>query len=284
MALKSSDPERHPSTNARLGPALARWAGQPTRAHRAELLECLVGGPLLVALHELPRSFDPAQGEGTPARFVTAEAPEHGPVLCAFSSGRALAAKAPAAVGLAVDPATLLDWIVELGLPGLLLDPVGAAVLVSQDEARELLGLPPLRARAGRAVSLSGEPEKAVREALERLLAPGAAASALCVSETRTGKRIVFSREPDGGLLLELSAAALTRDEQARARMLFDELAGPSDDLPEDPGAGQHGAASDYRALFSGDAARPAKAAIKIFTWVFGFLPGFALAFDESPS
>jgi hypothetical protein len=281
MALKSTDPERHPPTNARLGPVLARWAGEPSRAHRAELLECLVAGPLLVALHELPPGFDPAQGEATPARFVTAELPEHGTVLCAFSSGRALAAKAPAAVGLALDPATLLDWTVEAGMPGLLLDPEGAAFFVTQDDARALLGLPARRGRGGRAVSLSEEPENAVRAALEHLLEPGAAAAAVSVSETRTGKRVLFSREPDGGLLMVLPAEALTRDERTRARMLFDELAGPTEDLPPDPAAAEREAASDFRALFGGDAARPAKAAIKVFTWIFGFLPGFALALEE---
>ena len=59
MALKSYDQRRHPGGNSKLGPALARFAEDPTRRHRAEMLESLLAGPLLIALDGLPSDFDP---------------------------------------------------------------------------------------------------------------------------------------------------------------------------------------------------------------------------------
>jgi hypothetical protein len=282
MALKSSSPARHPAANPKLGPAVARFAEDPSRERRRELLESLMAGPLLIAIRELPEVLDPSQSEEGHVRFVTAESPEGERVVCGFSSSRSLAALAPAAVPLAADPASLLDWIVATGMEGLLLDPQGPSAFISNDAARRVLGLPPRARSAGRSISLRDGPENAMREALERLLERAGSAPHAIVRETRTGKSVLFARAEDGALRMVLRGAALAQDERERAGMLFDELAGPADDLPHgDAGAAEREEWADFQALFSGDATRPAKAAIKVFTWVFGFQAGLDLEIDE---
>jgi hypothetical protein len=191
------------------------------------------------------------------------------------------AALAPAAVALAADPASLLDWIVATGMEGLLLDPQGPSAFISNDTARRLLGLPPRAGSAGRSISLRDGPENVMREALEHLVECSGPEAHAIVRETRTGKSVLFAREEDDALRLVLSGAALAQDERERAQMLFDELAGHADELPHlEAGSADRGECADFQALFSGDAARPAKAAIKVFTWVFGFQAGFELEID----
>jgi hypothetical protein len=280
MALKSSSLARQPPANPKLGPAIARFSEDPGRERRGELLESLMEGPLLIAIRELPETLDPSQSEEGRVHFVTAESPDGARVVCGFSSPGSLTALAPAAVALAVDPASLLDWIVETGMEGLLLDPQGPSAFVSHDDARQVLGLPPRARATGRAISLRDGPENAVREALGRLLERGGPEAHASVRETRTDKSVLFSRDGDAALRMVLSGPSLARDERERARMLFDELAGHADELPQ-LDAAEREEATDFQALFSGDAARPAKAAIKVFTWVFGFQAGFELAIDE---
>jgi hypothetical protein len=282
MALKSSSPARHPPANPKLGPAIARFAEDPGQEQQAKLLECLMAGPLLIAIRELPEVLDPSQSEEGRVRFVTAESPDGGRVVCGFSSSRSLTALAPAAVALAADPASLLDWIVATGMEGLLLDPQGPSAFISNDAARRVLGLPLRAHSAGRSISLRNGPENAMREALERLLERAGPEAHAIVRETRTGKSVLFARAEDAALRMVLSGDALAQDERERARMLLDELAGHADDLPlRDAGAAEREESADLQALFSGDATRPAKAAIKVFTWVFGFQEGFELEIDE---
>jgi hypothetical protein len=282
MALKSSSLARHPPANPKLGPAISRFAEDPSRESREKLLESLMAGPLLIAIRELPEALDPSRSEEGHVRFVTAESPNGGRVVCGFSSSRSLAALAPAAVGLAADPASLLDWIVAAGMEGLLLDPQGPSAFISNDAARQVLGLPPRPRAAGRSISLRDGPENAVREALERLLERADPEAHAIVRETRTGKSVLFARAEDDALRMVLSGAALAQDERERAQMLLDELAGHADDLPQrDAGAAEREECADFQALFSGDPTRPARAAIKVFTWVFGFQAGFELEIDE---
>ena len=93
---------------------------------------------------------------------------------------------------------------------------------------------------------------------------------------------MLFARAEGDALMMVLRAGELAQDERERAQMLFDELAGHDDDLPEaEAGAPDREQCADFQALFSGDAGRAAKTAIKIFTWVFGFLPGFELQIDQ---
>jgi hypothetical protein len=282
MALKSSSPARHPLANPKLGPAIARFAQDPGRAQQAKLLECLMAGPLLIAIRELPEVLDPSQSEEGHVRFVTAESVDGQRVVCGFSSSRSLAALAPAAVVLAADPASLLDWIVETGMEGLLLDPQGPSAFISNDAARRVLGLSPRARSAGRSISLRNGPEDAIRKALERLLARSGPEVAVIARETRTGKSVLFARAEDDTLRMVLSSAVLAQDERERAQMLFDELAGHADDLPPlGAGAAEREEGVDFQALFSGDGTRPARTAIKIFTWVFGFQAGFNLEIGE---
>jgi hypothetical protein len=282
MALKSSSLAGHPLANPKLGPAIARFAEDPGREQRAKLLECLMAGPLLIAIRELPEAFDPSQGEAGQVRFVTAENSDGERMLCGFSSSRSLTALAPAAVALAADPASLLDWIVMTGMEGLLLDPQGPSAFISADAARRVLGLPPRARSAGRSTSLREGPENSMREALARLLERADSEAHAIVRETRTGKSVLFARDEDDALRMVLSCAALAQDERERAQMLFDELAGHADDLPPlDSDAAEPKECVDFQALFSGDASRPARAAIKVFSWVFGFQAGFDLAIEE---
>jgi hypothetical protein len=203
-------------------------------------------------------------------------------VVCGFSSARSLAAKAPAAVALAVDPASLLNWVVEANMEGLQLDPQGPSAFISNDEAREALGLPPRPGSAGRSISLGPEAENAVREALEHLMERADHDAHAIVREARTAKSVLFARAEGDGLMMVLRTGELAQDERERARILFDELAGHADDLPEaEAAAPEREEWADFQALFSGDAGQPAKTAIKIFTWVFGFLPGFELQIDQ---
>ena len=282
MALKSSSPACQPVANPKLGRAIARFAEDPGREQQAKLLECLMAGPLLIAIRELPEVFDPSQSEEGHIRFVTAETPDGERVVCGFSSSRSLTALAPAAVALAADPASLLDWIVETGMEGLLLDPQGPSAFISNDAARRVLGLPPRARSAGRSISLRDGPETTMREALERLLGRAGPEAHAIVRETRTGKSVLFARAEDDALRMVLSSAALAQDERERARVLFDELAWPADDLPPlDAGGAEREEGADFQALFTGDATRPARAAIKVFSWVFGFQAGFDLEIDE---
>lgn len=260
--------------NPRLATALERLRDEPSRARRAELLEKLRAGPLLLGVRELPEAFEPAQGEEARLRFVTAEVPGEGRMLCGFSSADSLFARAPAALPLPVDALALAEWMLGHEVAGLLLDPGGAATVLSRDELRGLLGLPPLTPR--RSVSLGDAPENAVRAALEGLVGEADAAF-VALREPRTGKSIRFERADEGLLRLVLPFASLSEDERARAEMLFEEWAGAAEELPaaelEKPQDDAGGA--DFLALFVGDLERPARAAVKIFTWVFGFPPGF---------
>ena len=266
--------------NPKLAAALERLQEEPTRQHRAEMLESLRAGPLLLAVRELPECFDPAEGEGAELRFLTADVPEAGKMLCAFSGTAALAARAPSALALWSDPTQLAEWMLARDLEGLLLDAGGAATVLSRDEVRGLLGLAPLSPR-GRSLSLGDAPENAVREALEGLLGEEAC-ERIRVLETRTAKSIWLEQAGDGLLRLVLPGADLAPDERARAEMLFDELAGA--DLPEAEleKPDDDGSARDFQALFAGDLDRPARAAVKVFTWVFGFPPGFEVETEQA--
>jgi hypothetical protein len=80
---------------------------------------------------------------------------------------------------------------------------------------------------------------------------------------------------------MDLTAAELDGDERTRARLMFDELAGGAEDLPPLDGDGENDEApAAYVAIFAGDVGRAAKAALKIFTWVFGFPPNFELRIE----
>jgi hypothetical protein len=275
VTLKSFDPRRQPSGNPKLASALDRFAGEPSRRRRAELLESLLVGPLLVAIDGLPPEFDPDVSAEGRVRFITAEGPRGGNAVCGFSGTASLVTKAPAAIGLAVDPTSLLSWIVEMDMEGLLLDPRGSSAFVSNDDARRLLGLP-RRPGRGRSVSLGNEPDETARAALESLLEDGSPNAGTTLREPRTGKRVLFRRAEGDALMMVLPIAALADDERARAEIFFKQLAGDLDDLPPaDDTAAE--APEDFIALFTGDTKRPAEAAVKVFTWVFGFPPGFAL-------
>jgi len=286
MALKSSNPKRHPSAGPRLARALARRVSHPEGASQADLLEALMAGPVLIGLREMPLAFEPARGEEAIVQLVTEPVPladgDEERVVCGFADTRSLADLAPTAVPLAVDPAALLEWIAASALAGLLLDPRGARVLVSQADACRMLGLP-VRSARRRSTSVDAGTETAAGEALERLLtrAPGARTT---FREPRTGKSVSFERTEDG-LRMALAAAALAPDELERAGLLLEGLAGGLEglpDLPDDKDEDLPAASADPVALFSGDTERPVRAAMKVFGWVYGFLPGFALEIEET--
>ncbi len=297
LARKGADAQRQPPANTKLGNAIVRYAGDPKPEHRAALLEALLAGPLLLAIKELPEGFDPAANEEGAVRFVTAEVPGAGEgeasrVLCGFSDIGALRMKAPAGVWVMLDPLVVLQWIVDTDMDGLVLDPqakaktkakaLGAPVLVSNDDARSVLALP-RRGRSGRALSLGEEPENAIRDAVARLLERSDLDSHVIVKEAKTGKFVLFARAIDDSVMMVVRASSLARDELERTQMLFDELAGNLEDLDgAAPGAGGEGEDwADFQALFSGDIGQVAKAAVKVFTWAFGFPPGFELEIEE---
>ncbi len=293
LARKGADSQRQPPANTKLGNAIVRYAGDPKPEHRAALLEALLAGPLLLAIKELPEGFDPAANEEGAVRFVSAEVPGAGEgeasrVLCGFSDIGALTAKAPAGVWVMLDPLVVLQWIVDTDMEGLLLDPqpnaLGAPALVSNDDARSVLGLP-RRGRSGRALSLGEEPENAIRDAVARLLERSDLDSHVVIKETKTGKFVLFARAIDDSVMMVVRASSLARDELERTRMLFDEMAGDLDGVPAGEGAPDAGGEgddwADFQALFSGDIGQTAKAALKVFTWAFGFPPGFKLEIEE---
>lgn len=281
MSLKSSNPARHAPANPKLGAAIVRYHGEPSRKHRAEMLECLMAGPLLLAIHELPDGFDCSETDEAQLRFVVADWQAAGRVVCGFSSPATLAAKLPAAVGLSMDPVSVLDWIVASGAEGLLLDPSGTPAFVTNDDAREILGLPNRPDTAPRSASPLDESVKSIREGIGRLLEAGATSGRATIREPRTGKAICFERIDADAVKMVLTASSLAEDERARATMLFEQLAGGVEDLPEfEADKAESPITADYQALFCGDPDRPARAGVKVFTWVFGFPPGFALEID----
>lgn len=273
MSLKSSNRARRPPGNPKLATAISRLEQSPGPERAAALRSRLMSAPLLIAVHDLPEAFasDPQAG----VRFLTETRADGGRVVCGFSSHESLAAKAPTAVGLSIDPATLLDWLIASDCDGLLLDPAGPSAFVSHDDARELLGLP-RRENARRRPAVRHANEKLLHDGLERLLAEGAGGRA-SVRETTTSKGLRFECGEGESLRLVLEAAALAADERERAEVLFEEFAGGVDDLPPLEGTPEVKPADDFVALFSGDLARPTRAGVKIFTWVFGFSPDCSL-------
>jgi hypothetical protein len=213
-------------------------------------------------------------------RFVTTAGPEGDAVLCAFSGPEAVAARAPAGTWVALEPRRVLALALEGGLGGLVLDPERAPVFLDRDEAAELLGYE-VRGRAGQALSIDEGPENALREALARLLERSDLDSHVVASEPRTGKFVLFVRGADETLMMVVRGASLSRDERARARLMFDELAGESPDPEAAAAAANEDDWVDLQAIFGGDPGRAAKAAVKIFTWAFGFPPGFELEIAE---
>ena len=286
--------------NAKLASAVARYAGDPTPEQRAALVEALLSAPLLMAIKELPEGFDPAASEAGAVRFVTTETPGSGSdvagarrVVCGFSSIDTLTAKAPAGVWVLLDPLVVLQWIVDADMDGIVLDPqvtatskataAGAPAFVSNDDARRVLELPSRRRGAGgRALSIGEAPENAIHEAVARLLERSDLDSHVIVREAKTGKFVLVARAIDDSVMMVVRASSLARDELERTRMLFDEMAGDLgelDDVGSAEGEGEEWA--DFQALFSGDVGRAAKAALKVFTWAFGFPPGFELEIEE---
>jgi hypothetical protein len=235
-----------------------------------------MAAPLLLAVEDLSQPLASGPDGATPLRFLSEARSEGERVLCGFSSHESLAARAPSAIGLGVDPATVLDWLVESGCEGLLLDPAGPSAFVSHDDARELLGLP-RRAQDGRRGAPRPECEDTLRAGLGKLLAAEDGTSAALVRERSTGKALRFERGEGDTLRLVLDGAPLAADERARAAVLFEEFAGGADDLPPLDDAPAPEPASNWIALFSGDLERPTRAGVKVFSWVFGFPPGFAL-------
>lgn len=282
MSLKSSNRARRPPGNPKLAAAIARAAARPGGEAHAAVLARLMAAPLLIALHDLPEGLAGGPGGETAVRFLTEERGPGERILCGFTSHEALAASAPTAVGLAADPATLLDWVIASGCEGLLLDPAGPSAFVSQDDARELLGLP-RRAPAGRRPGTRPESERLLHDALARLLAAGEGLAGVTVREKTTGRSVRFERGDGDTVRMVLAAAPLASDERVRAGLLFDEFAGGDDDLPAADGPPP--AVTDFVVLFGGDPERAARAGVKVFAWVFGFPPGFALEVEpeEAP-
>ena len=284
MAFNPFDSERKPPENAPLRRAIAKLASDPTPESRAAVHASLVAGPLLIALRELPKEMgsDPQVLTGDiPIQFVTAKAPGGRPVLAAFTDAEAVAKRAPAGVWLGVAPLALLNWIVEEGLGGLILNPDGVSATISRDAVLRILGMEDRVPRSGRSLSISEKPENAIREALTRLQDGAGPTRFVIAREPRTGKYVRFSPDPDGSLRMDLTAAELDGDERTRARLMFDELAGGADDLPSLDGDGENPEApAAYMAIFAGDVGHAAKAALKVFTWVFGFPPSFELRIE----
>jgi hypothetical protein len=279
MSLKSSNRARRPEGNPKLAAAIARCPGRPTPEQRATLRRRLMAAPLLIAIHDLPEGIAASPEGETTVRFLQEDRGEDERVLCGFTSPESLAAKAPTAVGLSIDPATLLDWLIAGGFEGLLLDPAGPSAFVSHDDAREILGLP-RRADGGHRATVRPESEQVVHDGLERLLSEAGAHRLAIVREATTGKSLRFERGDGDTLQMVLPADSLAIDERERAEVLFEEFAGGADDLPplDEPADGKPD--TDFVALFSGDLVRPTRAAGKVFTWVFGFPPGFRLEID----
>ncbi len=274
MSLKSSNPARRPAGNPKLAAAIARCKGSAIPEKRSDLLKQLMAAPLLVAIHDLPEDIG-RDGEAA-VRFLVQVRAEGGVVVCGFSSPESLSARAPAAVGFSADPATLLDWLIASNCEGLILDPAGPSAFVSNDDARQLLGLP-RRASGSRRAGVSRGTEKLLHGALERLLGDSERHRLATVREPATAKSLRFERGEGDSIRLVLATAPLAVDERERAGVLFEEFAGGADDLPPLEGAPEPAAAQDFVALFSGDLVRPIQAGLKIFTWVFGFQPGIVL-------
>lgn len=286
MPLNPFDPEREAPENARLRKAVARLRDDPTLENRATVHKHLAAGPLLVALRELPRGVGSQPGGlagELRVELVTAEGPEKKPVVAGFTDSDAVAAKAPSAVWLAIAPRALLHWILEEEIEGLLLNPGGASAFVSREAIYPILGLERPKRRAGKPLSISAEPENTMREALGQLIESGEPGAFLIAREPRTGKFVRFSPEAGGALLMDVPAEILGRDEHKRAQMMFDELAGYAEGAPaaQDEDGGE---AVQFVALFSGDVGHAAKAALKVFTWVFGFPTDFELEIEERES
>jgi hypothetical protein len=265
--------------SGRLREALARCAAEPGAEARAELHASLLAGPLYLALRELPK--DLGEAALTPelpmaVEFVTHEGPGGARVLAGFSDPERVAARAPAAVWLSVPPAAVLGWIADAGLAGILLDPGGAQVFVSRDAALEILGRAVPRPRPRRSLSLDLEPERRIREALERLLAEAADGGVVSVQEPRTTKLVTITRCGAADLLLAVPDDGLSADERARAGLMFEELTGMAGDAAGD-GLPPAPVPVAPQALFCGDPGRAARAVVKAFTWIFGFPAGFML-------
>ena len=278
---------RNPPANAALRRALTKLASEPSVAHRVALHPLLTAGPLLVALRELPRNLggDPRALAGElPIRFVTHEGANGTCLLAAFTGVDAVAARAPAGVWLAVAPLAVLGWIAEECLDGLILDPDGPAAVVTRDEVLAILGYESSERAAPQAHPVGAESETELREALGKLLSGEARLSFLVVKERRTGKFVRFTPDPNGALMLDIPVKSLSGDELQRANLLFEELSGGAERLPdpvERPDGEPAPEPAHLLALFSGDVGYAAKAAFKIFTWVFGFPDGVELSIEE---
>ena len=272
---RQSSPE-----NPKLRKALARLTTRANRENRARLYEHVLNGPLLVALRALPSGLgrgplDPA-AEST-IQFVTAAGTDGRGAIAAFSDPAAVAARAPAAVWLAIDPHALLTWIGTEGAGGLVLNPAGLSAFIPSEDVRELVGLQAARRRQSRSADDVSAPEKTIREALNSLYDKSQKCAFLVLREPRTEKAVRFARALDGSLMLDVSAATLSRDEIQRAKLMFDDLAGCADDLPRGECDAEP---TSFKAIFSGDPSLAAHSALKIFTWVFGFPPSFELSVE----
>lgn len=278
---------QHLPENPPLRQALARLSKRGSGENRARVYEHLLSGPILVAIAELP-SCTANAGPGAlaterelPVRFATARGPGGALALAVFTDAAAVAARNPSSIWLAIEPRTLLVWVANENLGGLVVNPQGLSAFIPRDDVLELAGLRVPRRVRGAAHRGTRGPETSIRRALDSLYDASNPHVFLILEEQTTKKSVQFARALDGSVTLDVFTSKLTKGEIRRAKQMFDGIAGYVDEpcAFEDPSGPLHAGAeiANFKAIFSGDPALATKSAMKIFTWVFGFPPSFDL-------
>lgn len=159
--------------NPRLRKAIVEFNHHPTDKNRRVMYEAFIKGPIFLGVRNIPEELGSPQlddGLDVQIEILTSDSDEGPPVILAFSDMEALHSRCPDTPFIIVEPVKLLQWVIEEGYDGIVLNPAGPWAGIHRDEVEVLLGVDGNKGPAGGLLSESLDPPAAIYRALERLL------------------------------------------------------------------------------------------------------------------
>lgn len=273
--------------NPHLRKAITVLNDQPGTESRQAFYEAFVRGPILLGVRDVPENVDEGVhgiDEDLELEVLTSEGADGPPIILAFTDVEALDERSPNLPYIAIDPVQLLQWVIEEGYGGIVINPAGPWAGIHRDEVELLLGLKDKKGPNGGLMSDSLDPASAIERALARLLNRVNPGAFVIFREAESEKIIQFTATAAGHLALHLPVAALSRAEVSRAQTqgsAFMRAGGrvPSFPLPAAEGGGYDPAYFEFD--FADDAKAALRFALAIFNKVYGRPQKFHLLIEE---
>lgn len=223
--------ERDPGKigNPALRKAIADLVEDPSPEKRAALYHCLTNGPLLIAVREIPDSLSEGfqiLSEGITIDFLTSEGDEgDSPVILTFTDQDALNARVPGSPFLALDPETVLNWVLEEGYSGIIINPDGPWAGIPRDDIEDLLGISEKGPHGGRIFTCT-DPIGAIQHALTKLINRVNPDAFIYVTDEKTKKYFQFTGSAADPIILDVPIENLASSEFHLAELLFRKMGG----------------------------------------------------------